>query len=72
MYQTCRHCEETIVGDYYRVTSEHEGITLLDLIVCYPCSIEAKKLGLHTEEFNIRGKQLSTQARRSHRYSVGL
>ena len=72
MYETCRHCEETIVGDAYRVTSEHEGIILLDLIVCVPCSMEAKKLGLHTEQVNIRGKKLSTQERRSHRYSVGM
>jgi hypothetical protein len=72
MYQMCRHCEETIIGDAYRVTSEHEGITLLDLIVCSPCSIEAQKLGLHTEQVDIRGKQLLTQERRSHRYSVGM
>ena len=71
MYQICRHCEETIMGDAYRVTSEHEGIILLDLIVCAACSTEAKELGLHTEQVNLKGKKFSTQERRSHRYSIG-
>ena len=43
MKQNCQHCGELIVGDAYWVTSEHEGIPLLDLIVCSLCSMEAKK-----------------------------
>jgi hypothetical protein len=72
MKQNCQHCEELIVGDAYSVTSEHEGITLLDLIVCSLCSMEAKRLGLHTEEINVRSKQDSARNRRSHRTAVGI
>jgi hypothetical protein len=67
MNQTCQHCGWLIVGDAYRVTSEYEGTTLLDLIVCSPCSMEAKGLGLHTEEINLRSKQVSARNRVSHR-----
>ena len=72
MNQNCRHCEELIVGDAYRVTSEHEGITLLDLIVCSPCSMEAKRLGLHTEKINARSKQISVRNRVSHRQRLDM
>jgi hypothetical protein len=67
MKQNCQHCGELIVGDAYWVTSEHEGITLLNLIVCSLCSMEAKRLGLHTEEINAKSKQVSARSRRSHR-----
>ncbi|MET0500196.1 MAG: hypothetical protein ABW172_01590 [Candidatus Binatia bacterium] len=30
--------------------SEESGIVLLDLIVCHHCYMEARQLGLHTEE----------------------
>ena len=36
MKRSCQHCGELIVGSAYRVTSEAEGITLLDMIVCSP------------------------------------
>jgi hypothetical protein len=72
MNQNCQHCGELIVGDAYWVTSEHEGITLLDLIVCSLCSIEAKRLGLHTGAINVRSKQASARNRRSHRTAVGI
>ena len=72
MKQNCQHCEELIVGDAYWVTSEHEGIPLLDLIVCSLCSMEAKRLGLHTEEINVRNKQVSARNRRSHRTAVAI
>jgi hypothetical protein len=39
MNQNCQHCGELIVGDVYRVTSEDQGITLLDLVVCALCSM---------------------------------
>jgi superfamily II helicase len=53
MKQNCQHCGELIVGNTYRVTSEEVGITLLDMIVCSPCSIEAKKLRLRTQKMNV-------------------
>jgi hypothetical protein len=68
----CKHCEELIVGDIHRVTSEYEGTTLLDLIVCSHCAIEAKGLGLHTEEINVRSKQASARNRVSHRPRLGI
>ena len=49
----CRHCDELIVGKAYRVTSEDEGIIMLDMIVCHLCFLEAKKLGLHAESLDI-------------------
>jgi hypothetical protein len=67
MNQNCQHCGELIVGDVYRVTSEDQGITLLDLVVCALCSMEAKRLRLHTEEINVRSKQVSARSRVSHR-----
>ena len=72
MKQNCQHCGELIVGDAYWVTSEHEGITLLDLIVCCLCSMEAKRLGLHTEEINVRSKHGSARNRERHRQRLGF
>jgi hypothetical protein len=66
MKQNCQHCGELIVGDAYWVTSEHEGISLLDLIVCSLCSMEAKRLGLHTGKINVGSKQVSARNRGSH------
>ncbi len=57
MNQTCQHCGELIVGNAYRVTSEDEGICLLDMIVCSLCFLEAKRLHLHAEEISVRSKQ---------------
>ena len=34
MDRICQHCGELITGNAYRVTSEEEGISLLDMIVC--------------------------------------
>ena len=56
MKRCCEHCGELIVGSAYRVTSEDEGITLLDIIVCSLCFIAAKRLRLHAEEINVRSK----------------
>ena len=36
MDRNCQHCGELIVGKAYRVTSEEEGISLLDMIVLLP------------------------------------
>ena len=67
MDRICQHCGELILGNAYRVTSEEEGISLLDMIVCSLCSMEAKRLRLHTEEINVRSKQISARNRGSHR-----
>ena len=50
----CEHCGEMYHGRAYRVTSEEDGILLLDMIVCYSCSIEARRLGLDTRKHDIR------------------
>ena len=62
----CQHCGESIEGNAYRVMSEEQGITLLDMIVCSLCCMEAKRLRLRTEEINIRSKQASARNRGSH------
>ena len=67
MKRSCRHCGELIVGSAYRVTSEDEGIRLLDMIVCSLCFMAAKRLRLHTEEINVRSKHPSARNRASHR-----
>ena len=72
MDNTCQHCGELIVGNAYRVTSEEEDITLLDMIVCSLCFMEAKRLRLHTEEINIKSKQPSARSRGSHRSRLGI
>jgi len=66
MERLCQHCGEPIVGNAYRVISEEKGITLLNMIVCALCFMEAKRLRLHTEEINLRGKQEFHRNRRSH------
>jgi hypothetical protein len=45
MDRICQHCGELIVGNAYRVTSEEEGITLLDMIVCSLCFMEGSGFG---------------------------
>ncbi len=56
MKRSCQYCGELIVGSAYRVTSEDEGIRLLDMIVCSLCFMAAKRLRLHAEEINVRSK----------------
>jgi hypothetical protein len=72
MDRTCQHCGELIVGNAYRVKSEEEGITLLNMVVCSLCFMEAKRLGLHAEEINLRGKQTSARNRGSQRSRLGI
>ena len=50
----CEHCDEVYQGSSYRVTSEEDGVLLLDMIVCHSCSMEARRLGLVTREHDIR------------------
>ena len=51
----CRHCDEFVIGNAYHVTSEEDGVILLDMIVCATCAFEAKRLQLHTEEITPAG-----------------
>jgi hypothetical protein len=67
MKRSCEHCGELIVGGVYRVTSKQDGITLLNLVVCSLCSIEAKRLRLHTEEISISSNPSSARNRESRR-----
>ena len=61
MNRACQHCGELIIGNSYRVTSEEDGIILLNMVVCSLCSMEAKRLGLHTEEVNVGSKHPSNR-----------
>jgi hypothetical protein len=72
MERNCQHCGALIVGNSYRVTSEDEGITLLDMIVCSLCYMEAKRLRLHTEEINVKSKAPSARNRGSHSSRLGI
>ena len=67
MDRNCQHCGELIVGNAYRVTSEEDGITLLDMVVCSLCFMEAKRLRLHTQEINLKSKHASTRNPGNHR-----
>lgn len=72
MERVCQHCGELIVGNAYRVMSEEDGITLLDMIVCSLCYMEAKRLRLYTEEINVRSKHPLARNRGSHRSRFGI
>jgi hypothetical protein len=72
MDRSCQHCGELIVGNAYRVTSEEDGITLLDMVVCSLCSMEAKRLRLHTEQINHRSKPASTRNWGTYRSRLGI
>ena len=67
MDRVCQHCGGLIVGDIYRVTSEEEGITLLDMVVCSLCFMEAKRLHLHAEEIGQKSKPTPARLMGSHR-----
>ncbi len=54
MGNVCRHCDEPIVGTVYRVTSEADGVPLLNMVVCASCADVAKNLLLHTEEITLK------------------
>lgn len=48
----CDHCGDLFFGNAHRVTSEEDGVILLDMVVCDSCGIQARRLGLKTEEFD--------------------
>jgi ribosome-binding protein aMBF1 (putative translation factor) len=66
MKRFCEHCGALIAGNVYRVTSEEEGIILLDMTVCSRCFVEAKRLHLQTKQIKVRSKQTSAQHQRNH------
>jgi ribosome-binding protein aMBF1 (putative translation factor) len=70
MKQNCQHCGQLIVGNAYRVRSEEAGITLLDMIVCSLCSMEAKNLRLRTQKLNVTSKQLSARTRGTYPFTT--
>jgi RNase P subunit RPR2 len=48
---TCDHCEGILLNNKaYRVRTQDHGLVLLDMVVCYACNLEAKNLGLETDE----------------------
>jgi hypothetical protein len=48
---TCEHCEGILLNNKrYRVRTEDQEVVLLDMVVCYACNLEAKNLGLDTDE----------------------
>ncbi len=68
MTHICKHCDEIILGNAYHVTSEEDGIALLDMVVCAECAAEAKRLQLHTREITdeyIEALYLDKQRHRS-------
>jgi len=72
MGRICQHCGQLFVGNAYRVTSEEEGTSLLDMIVCSLCFMEAKNLGLHAQKIDVRSKQVSARSQVSHRPRLGI
>ncbi len=60
MTKICRHCDETIEGKAYRVTSEEDGVLLLNMVVCASCAAVAKSLLLNTEEITSEQRTPST------------
>jgi hypothetical protein len=50
----CQHCDAPFIDSPYRVKSEESGVVLLDLIVCRRCYMQARELGLRTEEIKLQ------------------
>lgn len=62
MNDICDHCDETIIGNAYRVISEEDGVALLNMVVCASCAAVAKRLLLHTEEITPGAQDASAPA----------
>ena len=45
----CQHCHRYRCGDGYRVTSEQSESARLNLVVCYECYLDARRVGLSTD-----------------------
>jgi hypothetical protein len=50
MKRVCQYCDEEIVGTAYHVTSESDGVVLIEMIVCAACASVAKGLRLRTQK----------------------
>ena len=53
----CSHCNKICEGNTFRVSSEEDGIRLLDMIVCFSCALEARHLGLSTQKVEFAPKE---------------
>ncbi len=42
------------MGSAYRVTNREFGVMRLDMIVCYECYLDARRVGLDTEKIRLR------------------
>jgi hypothetical protein len=51
MEYSCDHCHSYKNGDAYRVTCDEYGLLKLDMIVCYECYVDARRLGLCTTKW---------------------
>jgi hypothetical protein len=49
MEYRCQRCCGYIIGDVYCVRSEERGAVMLRMLVCYPCYVEARRIGLRAE-----------------------
>lgn len=61
---TCDHCEGILLNNKaYLVRTQEDGLILLNMIVCYACHLEAKNLGLETDELQATntGSQLTSR-----------
>jgi hypothetical protein len=61
---TCDHCEGILLNNKaYLVRTQEHGLILLNMIVCYACHLEAKNLGLETDELQATdtGSQLTSR-----------
>jgi hypothetical protein len=71
MDRNCQHCGELIVGKAYRVTSEEEGISLLDMIVCSSVLWRQKGFTFMRRQSMLEAKKLQLKPR-SHRPRLGI
>jgi len=47
---SCDHCHSYKNGDAYAVTCDEFGLLRLDMVVCYECYADARRLGLCTNK----------------------
>jgi hypothetical protein len=50
----CQRCNGFTMGSAYRVTSREFGVMMLDMIVCYECFLDARRLGLDAQKIRLR------------------
>jgi RNase P subunit RPR2 len=58
----CQHCNRFTVGSAYRVRSEEFGRVMLDIVVCYECSLDARRLGLHADKIELHKRDCESQS----------